>query len=116
VTALLCRRHREVLLDLIDGKVTSMKMMTRAATYLGLVSAGPGPRGKWARITSAGRDSSRAEAAAGILVSLILVVVVASTIFERSPWLKIPGAVATVILLGGFVRAIVMYAATRRTD
>jgi hypothetical protein len=105
-----------VLLDLIDGKVTSMNMTTRAATYLGLVSPGAGPRSKWVRTMSAGPDSSRAEAAAGILVSLILVVVVASTIFERSPWLKIPGAVATVILLGGLVRAIVMYAATRRPN
>ncbi len=85
-----------------------------AAAYLGLVAPPEGQaRSRWARVTSVGDDSSRREAAWGLLLSVLLVPVVAMPLFGEPRWFRPVAAFAVVVLLLNVVRVGRVYARLR---
>lgn len=84
------------------------------AAYLGLAPLPEGrTRSRWARVTSVSEDSSRQEAAWGLLVAVLLVPLVASPLFGDVGWLRVVAAFSVVILLANVVRVGMIYARLR---
>lgn len=84
------------------------------ATYLGLVAPQEGrARSRWARVTSVGDDSSRQEAAWGLVLAVLLVPLVAVPLFGEPRWFRLVAAFAVVILVLNVVRVGRLYARLR---
>ena len=84
------------------------------AAYLGLVTLPDGSRRpRWARVISPGEDSSRREAAGGLLLGVLLLALVTSRVFGEPGWFRVVAALALLILLLSLVRIGRLYARLR---